>query len=104
VTRPEAFLKNLARLRAFPHQRGRPKALEKMPPDERDVWKKLWKDVDSLLARTQEKKQRTQDHFRVHAASSTGKQVGSPRRFLVCKAFICYAEVTLVFGRSGGWL
>jgi hypothetical protein len=33
-----------------------PKALEKLPPDERDAWQKLWKDVDALLAKTREKK------------------------------------------------
>ena len=33
-----------------------PKALEKLPPDERDAWQKLWQDVDALLAKTQEKK------------------------------------------------
>ncbi len=33
-----------------------PKTLEKLPPDERDAWEKLWKDVDALLAKTQEKK------------------------------------------------
>ena len=33
-----------------------PKALEKLPPDERDAWQKLWKDVDALLAKTWEKK------------------------------------------------
>jgi hypothetical protein len=30
--------------------------LEKRAPDERDAWKKLRKDVDALLAKTQEKK------------------------------------------------
>jgi len=33
-----------------------PKALEKLPPDERDAWQKLWQDVETLLAKTQEKK------------------------------------------------
>ena len=32
------------------------KALEKLLPDERDAWQKLWKDVDSQLAKAQEKK------------------------------------------------
>jgi hypothetical protein len=32
------------------------KALDKLPPDERDAWQKLWKDVDTLLARAREKK------------------------------------------------
>jgi hypothetical protein len=34
-----------------------PKALEKLPPDERTPWQKLWQDVDALLAKTQEKKE-----------------------------------------------
>jgi len=29
-----------------------PKALAKLPPDERDAWQKLWQDVDALLAKT----------------------------------------------------
>ncbi len=33
-----------------------PKALQKLPQDERDAWQKLWKDVDALLAKTLEKK------------------------------------------------
>jgi serine/threonine protein kinase/tetratricopeptide (TPR) repeat protein len=33
-----------------------PKALEKLSPDERDAWQRLWKDVDALLAKTREKK------------------------------------------------
>jgi hypothetical protein len=32
------------------------KALEPLPPEERDAWQKLWKDVDARLAKTQEKK------------------------------------------------
>jgi hypothetical protein len=35
-----------------------PNALQKLPADERDAWQKLWKDVDTLLAQAQEKKQR----------------------------------------------
>jgi len=33
-----------------------PKALDKLPPDERDAWRKLWKDVDALRAKTRQKK------------------------------------------------
>ena len=33
-----------------------PKAPEKLPPDERDAWQKLWQDIDALLAKTREKK------------------------------------------------
>ncbi|HEV3259573.1 MAG TPA: hypothetical protein VG013_22090 [Gemmataceae bacterium] len=33
-----------------------PKAMEKLPPGERDAWQKLWQDVEALLAKTQEKK------------------------------------------------
>ncbi len=31
-------------------------ALEKLPADERDAWRKLWADVAELRAKTQEKK------------------------------------------------
>lgn len=33
-----------------------PKALTKLPPDERDAWQKLWQEVDILLAKTQQKR------------------------------------------------
>jgi serine/threonine-protein kinase len=33
-----------------------PSALNKLPQDERDAWQKLWKDVDTLLGKAQEKK------------------------------------------------
>ena len=33
-----------------------PKAREKLPPDERDAWQKLWQVVDALLAKTRGKK------------------------------------------------
>ena len=33
-----------------------PKALAKLPPDERDAWQQLWQDVEALLAKTQEEK------------------------------------------------
>lgn len=33
-----------------------PKALQKLPPDERAAWQKLWQDVDALLAKSREKK------------------------------------------------
>ena len=37
-------------------RRRDPKALEKLAPDEREAWQKLWKDVDTLLAKSLEKK------------------------------------------------
>ena len=32
-----------------------PKALEKLPPDERGAWQKLWQDVEAVLAKTGER-------------------------------------------------
>ena len=33
-----------------------PKAMEKLPPAERNAWQQLWKDVDALLTKNQNRK------------------------------------------------
>jgi hypothetical protein len=54
-----------------------PKALEKLPQDERTPWQKLWKDVGTLLAKTQENEVADARPFprtRCHRQRTAGRQ------------------------------